>query len=45
MEAALKTRKLDAREEVWWSSSCPETAGAAALPQSATRYSDRRPRR
>jgi len=44
MEAELKTRKLDAREEVWWSSSRPAAAGAAALPRSATRYSERRPR-
>jgi hypothetical protein len=43
MEAELKTRKLDAREEVWWSSSRPVAAGAATLPRSANRYSERRP--
>jgi hypothetical protein len=30
MEAELKTRKLEAREEVWWSSSRPRAAAAAA---------------
>jgi hypothetical protein len=43
MEAELKTRKLEAREEVWWSSSRPSAAGAATLAR-PPRYSERRAR-
>jgi len=45
LEAELKTRKLEAREEVWWSSSHPSAAGVAALPRSSVRFGERRPQR
>ena len=43
MEAELKTRMLEAREEVWWSSSGRHGGGAATLARTA-RYSERRAR-
>jgi hypothetical protein len=42
MEAELKTRKLEAREEVWWCSRQPVVAGAAKLPKFSARFGERR---
>lgn len=44
MEAELKTRKLEAREEVWWCSSRRPIGGAAKLPRSSGRWSERKGR-
>jgi hypothetical protein len=43
MEAELKTRKLETREEVWWSSSRKSAAGAVTLARTLP-YSARRAR-
>lgn len=45
IEAELKTRKLETREEVWWCSSKPSLGGATKLSRSAPRFRERRARR
>lgn len=45
IEAELKTRKLEARQEVWWSSGRASSGAAAKLPRSAPRFRDRKARR
>ena len=37
-EAELKSLKLDAREEVWWTSSRRKASGATPLPRSLAVY-------